>query len=61
MDCGFCVRNNEKETDARDIIVSVIMQIIQWGIEQKILMIRAFQFLPLMALISVVYSEYEDL
>lgn len=40
MDYGFCLRNNEKETDARDIIVSMIMQISLWGIKLTILMIR---------------------
>lgn len=36
---GFSFRNNENETDARKIIVSMVMQIIQCKIGQEILMI----------------------
>lgn len=32
MDYGFFLENNDKETDARNLKVSVIMQMIQCGI-----------------------------
>jgi hypothetical protein len=46
--------------DAKEIIVSMIMQIIQRGIEQEILMICTFLSFsagPLMALIIAVYID----
>lgn len=49
------------ERDAREIIVSMIMQIIQWGIGQEILMICTFLSFSAGSLMALIIALYLDM